>query len=79
MQSVGFSERDFAVIREGVESMVEKKVEERRDFWWSAYEELDRVKSAMLQEKDSENAVLRSNLLDLEKKLQLADSANWFD
>ena len=74
MESIGFSELDFAVIREGVESVVEKKVEERRDFWWSSYEELDRIKSARLQEKESENSVLRSSLLELEKKLQATES-----
>ena len=42
MESVGFNDLDFAVIKEGLESIVEKK----------AYEELDRVKSSMLKERD---------------------------
>ena len=52
MESVGFNDLDFAVIKEGLESIVEKK----------AYEELNRVKSSMLKERDSENDTLRSNL-----------------
>ena len=73
MESVGFNDHDFA-IREGLESIVEKKMEERQDFLCMAYEELDRVMSAMLKERDSENAILRYNLSDLEKKLGMAES-----
>ena len=68
MESVGFNDLDFAVIKEGLESIVEKKVEERRDVLCTAYEELDRVKSLMLKGRDSEIATLRSNLLELEMK-----------
>jgi len=63
MESIGFDDLDFAVIKEGLESIVEKKVEECRDVLCTAYEDLDRVKSSML---------MRSNLLELEMKFGLA-------
>ena len=74
MEGVGFNDRDFAVIKEGLESIVGKKVEERRDVLCTAYEELDRLKSSMLKERDSEIDTLRSNLLELEMKFGLAVS-----
>jgi len=61
MESIGFDDLDFAVIKEGLESIVEKKVEECRDVLCTAYEDLDRVKSSML---------MRSNLLELEMKFR---------
>jgi len=70
MESVGFNDLDFAVIKEGLESIVEKKVEECRDVLCTAYEDLDRVKSSMLMGRDSEIATLRSNLLELEMKFR---------
>jgi len=70
MESVGFDDLDFAVIKEGLGSIVEKKVEECRDVLCTAYEELDRVKSSMLMGRDSEIATLRSNLLELEMKFR---------
>ena len=70
MESVGFNDRDFAMIKEGLESIVEKKVEEFRDVLCTAYEDLDRVKSSMLKGRDSEIATLRSNLLELEVKFR---------
>ena len=74
MESVGFDDLDFAVIKEGLESIVEKKVEECRDVLCTAYEDLDRVKSSMLKGRDSKIATLRSNLLELEMKFGLARS-----
>ena len=73
MESVGFNDRDLAVIKDGLESIVEKKVEECWDVLCMAYKELDWVKSSMLKERDSENATLRSNLLELEMKFGLAE------
>ena len=70
MESVGFNDRDFAMIKEGLESIVEKKVEECRDVLCTAYEDLDRVKSSMLKGRDSEIATLRCNLLELEMKFR---------
>ena len=74
MEGVGFNDRDFAMIKEGLESIVGKKVEERRDVLCTAYEELDRLKSSMLKERDIEIDTLRSNLLELEMKFGLAVS-----
>ena len=38
MESVGFNDRDLAVIKDGLESIVEKKGEECRDVLCMAYE-----------------------------------------